>query len=589
MPETLVRERAPSPDEIIKLSLDARKEMQRIMEEFHVTFIPKLAKNIHSMHVLRSEAQRIRDNAYIDRNVDSIRFKKFIKDTAKAVGALDTTLSLCEVFLTKHYHRLHAKLTNDKSKPVLRNSQERVYSSIITNAYEKIRQYISTEIRMKAYLDGQPISSLKVFDLEQFYFPSDPRHIDFYPQTKLGQLQDRFRWLLEGGSTATRTAHHHRDWETIFRTSSAATSRIIGLQQGNLQYHSDLAVVLKKLEQYFSHPTIKVDHRITDILDYIPNTESLSLHPDITKRINRRNLLKKAAKVAVGTPALIAFSKLGIDTSMRVGADLLADFGRSIEELHTHIKNTYNVEVVFGRQVEDKSISYTPLTGLTERKEHLEIITKAFSLYPPDIFTRNGISSIAVVHNLLVDGDRVNGVFSPGQQSVTLDSSSGESTVHHELYHAFDYLTNGFSSEDSQWQNLHTCACQVYEGTYDVFRNGGEGSNTTSSNNWFINDPELGSIEDNPYGKTYPTEDRAVFAQVTMMADTHSRLIQIIANEPDETAGNILKQKYELIKAQYFIFSNGRMNDEYWQALLERRVNSEYFPAPATMSQTENE
>ncbi|HEX7017578.1 MAG TPA: hypothetical protein VF209_01565 [Patescibacteria group bacterium] len=198
------------------------------------------------------------------------------------------------------------------------------------------------------------------------------------------------------------------------------------------------------------------------------------------------------------------------------------------------LRDRYHLTIERGLGIFDRfHISGETATD-TELKICVSIIVREVQKYPPDFFIRNNIASLALLKNVRRAGKNINGVFDSNTGVIVLDSAAVyvkktfAHTFHHEVYHACDWHDHGYEQDNLRW-------------------------------------PEVQTLDSPP-----PTaqEERADIAEKMMMASSHVRLLEIIKRLKNTEAGRVLQEKVNLIKQDYFRFSQGYMDTAYWEELL---------------------
>ena len=139
---------------------------------------------------------------------------------------------------------------------------------------------------------------------------------------------------------------------------------------------------------------------------------------------------------------------------------------------------------------------------------------------------------------------------------LALDSSRSvmfqQGTIHHEIAHV---LTFGKYNEWKQrWIALHQpLTNEPYSKTHEQQR-----PHDDSGQEYFLT----------AYASTDPFEDIAVCAEHIMVPILHIKFLQKIKNAKNPAAKRILQAKYNDIKDLYRELSGGKMNDDYWRAIV---------------------
>lgn len=239
------------------------------------------------------------------------------------------------------------------------------------------------------------------------------------------------------------------------------------------------------------------------------------------------------------------------------------------EENVEHIKDTHGIDIYTGLPILHAiKYGYEKLTD-QELERVTTLLKKELSKYPKDYFVQNGIYTIFCVKDLkhIIPNKEIGGVKLITNEIVISLVNGNEKlfevTVHHELYHAVEegatIIPSFISGKDmgktnTEWnEDTYECACNPYEKPEEWLR-------TFSSN----------------YGMGDPVEDRATFAEFLMDREFHKDLLAHV----DTLTGQdkvVFMNKINYIKQKYFEWSDGMMDEQYWQDLIEGRVDENYF------------
>lgn len=189
--------------------------------------------------------------------------------------------------------------------------------------------------------------------------------------------------------------------------------------------------------------------------------------------------------------------------------------------------------------------------------------------YPPGMLNKCGIKDIYLADGLGVGGHAYpeqNAVLIPGSLDVfsRIFASVGDVT-NHEFYHNIDNLEGGHDLEDDIWHEFHEDAecspysSDVYPSEEDLPSCGGAFYEHPMQANWWA------------------SEDRAFWAMKIMNPIDHRLLIGKIENTRDPILKEVRMKKFKFIKNAYFEYSDGRMNEQYWDDLINLKVGEGYF------------
>jgi hypothetical protein len=130
-----------------------------------------------------------------------------------------------------------------------------------------------------------------------------------------------------------------------------------------------------------------------------------------------------------------------------------------------------------------------------------------------------------------------------------------ENRLDHEIYHILDYRDRGYEADDHEWVRFHDEIRGVYGNVEELMR--GEDSQRRW---WFAR----------PYGATDPVEDRASMAETILQPYSHHLLVMDLEylQKEDPVSFDILFQKYESVKRNYFDWSRGVMSDTFWDMVI---------------------
>jgi hypothetical protein len=78
------------------------------------------------------------------------------------------------------------------------------------------------------------------------------------------------------------------------------------------------------------------------------------------------------------------------------------------------------------------------------------------------------------------------------------------------------------------------------------------------------------------YGESKPQEERAEFARMMMVPQTHAAFLSRLRTE-NENSRNALKRKYDAIKKDFYKWSNGQMDEKYWEVVVKKARSDDTF------------
>lgn len=285
------------------------------------------------------------------------------------------------------------------------------------------------------------------------------------------------------------------------------------------------------------------------------------------EELTRRSFLRLSAIAAVGALLIKKtvddqnYDDTHIDPVDKRQLEGSSELQQDVE----YLKDTYDIDI-YTRVSLFLAKSFTGGTlNQSELKRTVQNIRKAASLYPKEYFQNNGIKGISVLKDFKIDGKSFGGdaVVEQGYFVISY-SDNGEWQVgacHHEAYHMADLQTNFLESlsgknttKTKEWDKVFACNCDPY-------------SEANINPNHFVSD----------YAETNDVEDRADMAFWIMTPSRHKDLLNKIAHSSDAETKRILTEKMRIIKEDYLAWSNGKMNDQYWEDLLAGKVHEGYF------------
>jgi hypothetical protein len=242
-----------------------------------------------------------------------------------------------------------------------------------------------------------------------------------------------------------------------------------------------------------------------------------------------------------------------------------------IKGLEDILFRVYNVRVNFGPAISSSENEYNKEKNPTEQMyyEALVQIEKSLSVYPCTLIQNANISFRIVETPQLTKPNFTSGSIGNITFEIKLyafaEGSSPypyniQDTVHHELYHYFDYksgkpayLKDPEYSKNKEWATLHNkyCGCSPYNKV-----------------GWDITQDNLHMFFARDYASSHPSEDRAVMAEMIMDPEKHKKLLELFNTRSSHP---VLKEKYLKILNDYRTWSEGRMDESFWKEFLSSK------------------
>lgn len=259
----------------------------------------------------------------------------------------------------------------------------------------------------------------------------------------------------------------------------------------------------------------------------------------------RRRILEiSTALIAllIGKPVFSLVKK----TNGLLTPDQISQENQQLKIILEYIKKIYDLDIYNGESILVEFFNVGSISGLDmnieEIERSLEIIIDELSKYPIDFFKKNHISSIRLIDNLRVSDRKFMGsVVAPYSiifdYSTDHDASSNGNTLHHEAFHCIQ--------SHPEIQQI----IEIWKKTpYKYLRT-----------------------------KNLPAyEEMAYVAAALMFPSSHDNILNLIQQAEEPKKSNFQK-KLDLAKQCYFLASNGKMNEDYWQALRSGSNMSDFF------------
>jgi hypothetical protein len=285
------------------------------------------------------------------------------------------------------------------------------------------------------------------------------------------------------------------------------------------------------------------------------------------KQVDRRTFLKMALAISLG----YAFEPLLAWQLKLMGGLEQLDIDPARDDMVASrirfIKESYGLDIYTKPPVVEVGFIGGKIPSRQELPIPLMLLIQALSMYPPNFFRLNGINGVRLLDQLTAEGQRMGGracwptgiiamdALSPAKggwaYSLPISQELLLAMFHHEAYHLCDFGTRGPLAARPEWPINQPQA-----------------------------DPGIFAMQfARERGRDSLMEDTATFAEALMMPPSHQEILNRMGayakNYPQISA--VLRQKYAVIQQDYWRFSRGRMNDQYWQQMQEGKITAEYF------------
>jgi hypothetical protein len=239
------------------------------------------------------------------------------------------------------------------------------------------------------------------------------------------------------------------------------------------------------------------------------------------------------------------------------------------EEFARHFKNTYGLKIFMSAEVDHHGYNLAELT-IPDFLTSIDAVKQSMYKYPPDFFRNNEIYSLRFASRILdASSEEYTGLalYDLGQIVVAFSPQRGDeqatSTLDHELFHHAEQENDSVEQLNQEWEDLHPPGYQIYEVIED-------GIAIKKSNL-----PSVFFAEEK--GRISAEEDRAHFAKLVLDRQRHVAFLAQLEQEDDPVVKRVLYEKYTRTLEAYYRYSNGRMDDHYWQAFINGEVDEKYF------------
>jgi hypothetical protein len=245
---------------------------------------------------------------------------------------------------------------------------------------------------------------------------------------------------------------------------------------------------------------------------------------------------------------------------------------RNIRDDLRFIHDRFGLQVAMHRRSpkETKDFVHLDKLNLCEAEGALQMIREELIKYPPEYVRNLGIARFRLVDDIWrVGSGEVHGVaFEEGQLYTSIGGTDVQDreALHHEAWHFGDYSHSEFQHVipiigkgidsvrdaimDVQWAKLNDPEFEYVGDNID----------------WSISEPKGFARE---YGAMSPWEDRATVAEALMT--NAAKLLHRGKTDP------LLRRKTERIIQTYHHRSHGKMNDHFFQDLIDGKVGEGYW------------
>ena len=287
----------------------------------------------------------------------------------------------------------------------------------------------------------------------------------------------------------------------------------------------------------------------------------------------RRDFLKSAAAysfaIAAGLTGAEILRRYGVLERL-VGTDEDVDqfdYDEVVRQGKAYLKELYGANLVVGDSKDHPTITGDRMT-LDHYKQSIRAIIREAGRYPPEFIRDLGADlgfEFRVMHNVQVyefgyGRERVGGValypHTDQPRQVIIDSEEPfedqRRIIHHEVNHAAAFRWQNIGERDGTWKNLHSGV------SVDPYVGRAWRSYAYSAPRYYLS----------PYAMKSAAEDQATCAEYLLTPLLHLEFIRRIREEPDAAVRAVLVRKYAEAKREYFEWSDGRMDEAYWEEII---------------------
>jgi hypothetical protein len=227
-----------------------------------------------------------------------------------------------------------------------------------------------------------------------------------------------------------------------------------------------------------------------------------------------------------------------------------ADVVETIKNSLIYLKETYDLDIFNG---EDKILSFLTANfvgdgieiSMPDLRDSLFLIVQEAAKYPQDFFVKNNIKGVRLSNNMKWIDEPIDGL-AASLTDITLEFNRDDlhyfkSTFHHEIFHLLTYRFKSIDDYFEYRKNFNTGA------------------------------------KANPERKQGTFEDMPELAERIMIYESHKRFLERIDQENDPIIKEALINEYEIVKQVYFDMSDGLINEQFWQDLIDNKFRQDYF------------
>ncbi|OGG49357.1 hypothetical protein A3C18_03395 [Candidatus Kaiserbacteria bacterium RIFCSPHIGHO2_02_FULL_54_11b] len=302
--------------------------------------------------------------------------------------------------------------------------------------------------------------------------------------------------------------------------------------------------------------------------------------------MTRRTFLRGAAATAAvgiagatGLAGMTAIGQLKMEQLARFLDDASGepqyDYDTAISEAKTFLKTAYDIDLKVGVGKDHENI-VGDHASMERTRDTLRHLVQELKRYPPDMIQKLGEGrgfQIHIVESRLIVKDKaptgeivmersVAGVapfLKEGRPATMILKSDGEdewqrTLIHHELNHRFAEKWQVWRERDEKWIAMHAPMTErPYWGYYKV----NDRKDKTPTPAYVFR----------RYGLAAPVEDQAICAEAALIPRLHAYMEDAIRTTADPHAKKVLRAKLQATKADYLVWSGGKMDAKYWERL----------------------
>lgn len=294
--------------------------------------------------------------------------------------------------------------------------------------------------------------------------------------------------------------------------------------------------------------------------------------------LSRRTFLTGGAAFAAGgltTDYFKGYTLLGRFLNDTVAGQY--DYDEVVKEAKQFLKERFHVDLFVGLGKHNESFTGDPAV-LEKYKTTLRVIVDEITKYPPKMIQkigeRRGFDIRAIAKLGLKSGDDPSQSdkhwtgFAPwltksDAAQLLLHANETESqqrvTFHHELNHRCAEKWQKKEDRDKKWIALHG---KISARPYREIPKG-ERHGASPKEHFFLSN----------YSGTRPIEDQAVCAECMMIPRLHLWFLKRIQEEQEPASKQILTAKYNTVKQEYFLWSEGEIAQSFWDAIIKQGLH----------------